>query len=143
MEKTMEILVCYDRTEASKKALETATKHAKVFDANLHLLTSYGGGVTKDSRDEKYERIWKDVITAEEELESLKEGLKDTGITCFTHVSARRLSPGEDILQFAQDNNIDEIFIGIEKKSKVGKLLFGSTAQYVILGSDCPVVTVR
>ena len=94
----MEILVCYDRTEASKKALEIATTHAKVFDASLHLLTSYEGGVTKDSGDEKYERIWKDVITAEEELESLKEGLKDTGITCFTHVSARRLSPGEDIL---------------------------------------------
>ena len=89
----MEILVCYDRTEASKKALEIATTHAKVFDANLHLLTSYGGGVTKDSRNEKYERIWKDVITAEEELESLKEGLKDIvshALHTFPHAGCLR-----------------------------------------------------
>jgi nucleotide-binding universal stress UspA family protein len=38
---------------------------------------------------------------------------------------------------------IDLIFLGIVKKSKVGKLLFGSTAQYVILHAPCPVVTVQ
>ena len=37
----------------------------------------------------------------------------------------------------------DEIIIGLQRKSKVGKLLFGSTAQYIIMNAPCPVVTVR
>jgi nucleotide-binding universal stress UspA family protein len=35
------------------------------------------------------------------------------------------------------------VIIGIVKKSKVGKILFGSTAQYLILNAPCPVLTVR
>jgi nucleotide-binding universal stress UspA family protein len=38
---------------------------------------------------------------------------------------------------------VDEIIIGIEKRSKVGKLLFGSNAQYIILEAPCPVVSVK
>ena len=53
------------------------------------------------------------------------------------------LTPGEQLVKFAEDQKIDQIFLGIVKKSKVGKLLFGSTAQYVILHAPCPVVTVQ
>jgi len=50
---------------------------------------------------------------------------------------------GEDIVEFAEQNKADEIIIGIRRKSKVGKLIFGSTAQYVILNASCPVVSVK
>jgi nucleotide-binding universal stress UspA family protein len=53
------------------------------------------------------------------------------------------LEPGEDLVQFAEENKIDEIIIGIRKRSKVGKLMFGSTAQYVILNAPCPVVSIK
>jgi nucleotide-binding universal stress UspA family protein len=53
------------------------------------------------------------------------------------------LTTGEQLVKFAEDQEIDQIFLGIEKKSKVGKLLFGSTAQYIILHAPCPVVTVK
>jgi nucleotide-binding universal stress UspA family protein len=33
--------------------------------------------------------------------------------------------------------------VGVKRRSKVGKLLMGSTAQYVVLQADCPVVTVK
>ena len=52
-------------------------------------------------------------------------------------------TPGEQLVQFAEKRRFDQIFIGIERKSKVGKLLFGSTAQYIILKAPCLVVTVR
>jgi nucleotide-binding universal stress UspA family protein len=55
----------------------------------------------------------------------------------------RGLAPGEDILEFAKESNVDEIIVGVKRRSKVGKLLMGSTAQYVILQAPCPVVTVK
>jgi nucleotide-binding universal stress UspA family protein len=65
------------------------------------------------------------------------------GLACDTHVVVGRLSAGEDIVQFAEQNSIDLIVIGVRRRSKVGKLLFGSNAQLVILTAPCPVLTVK
>ena len=62
---------------------------------------------------------------------------------CETHLMIRGETPAEDLIDFAEDNGIDEIIVGIAKKSRVGKLIFGSNAQYVILHAPCPVVTVQ
>ena len=80
---------------------------------------------------------------AESGLKYAQSVLEKNGISCETHLLVRGLSSGEDILQFADENDINEIIIGIKKTSKVGKLVFGSTAQHVILESNCPVVTVK
>jgi nucleotide-binding universal stress UspA family protein len=64
------------------------------------------------------------------------------GLACDTHVVVSALSAGEDIVQFAEQNSIDLIVIGVRRRSKVGKLLFGSNAQLIILTAPCPVLTV-
>ena len=53
------------------------------------------------------------------------------------------MEAGEDIVAFANEKQVDEIIIGVKSRSNLRKLLFGSTAQTVILEADCPVVTVR
>jgi nucleotide-binding universal stress UspA family protein len=53
------------------------------------------------------------------------------------------LPPGEDIVKFAENNDIDHLFVGIEKISKTRKMLLGSTAQYIILKAPCPVTTTK
>ncbi|OLZ39535.1 universal stress protein UspA [Natrinema saccharevitans] len=46
----------------------------------------------------------------------------------------------DDILEEAAEYDVDSIVLGGRKRSPVGKALFGSTTQGVILRSDWPVV---
>ncbi len=130
----MKLLVCYDGSGAAREALNFAQSRAKTFDGKLFVVTAKTGGpeVTRKEFQEK-----------EEELEKVKHRLAEEQVTCETTLSVRGLEPGEDLVLFAQEHSIDEIIIGVEKRSKVGKFIFGSTAQYVILEAPCPVLTVK
>ena len=83
------------------------------------------------------------VVEAEEKLEEAKKFLADRGVVHEAHLLIRGKTPGEDIVTFATENNCSEIIIGVKSRSKVGKMLFGSTAQYVILKAVCPVISVK
>lgn len=130
----MRFLVGYNGTDVSKAALSLARTYAEVFKAKVYIMTSMGGGA-----HESVEAIRK----TEDELESAAEFLREKGIECETHQLARGLSPGEDLISFAQENDIDQIFVGVRKKSKTQKIILGSTAQYIVLKAPCPVVTVN
>ena len=80
---------------------------------------------------------------ASERLKNAKTFFEQDNIPCSTSLSIRGLSPGEDLVEFAKENQIDEIIIGAKRRSKVEKFLFGSNARFVILHADCPVVTVK
>ena len=139
----MNLMVCYDGSSAAKKAVSLTRKRAKTMKAVVHVVISYSGGMYDSSGDKAAKKIWKDVEKAEQTLSEIKKNFDKDSIPCKTHVSARSLEAGEDLVTYAEENKIDEIIIGIQKKSKVGKLLFGSTAQYVILSAKCPVLTVK
>ncbi|MCX5845904.1 MAG: universal stress protein [Deltaproteobacteria bacterium] len=130
----MKILVGYDGSSAAQNALDLARKHAKAFGAEVYVLTSMVKGT---------ERQLEDIERTESDLEGIKTFFDKDSVPCKIHLLIRGLSPGEDLVQFAKENEIDEIIVGIEKKSKVDKFIFGSNAQYVILEAHCPVVTVK
>lgn len=139
----MNIMVCYDGSAAAKKAVTLAKKRAKTLKAIVHVVISYSEAMYDSSGERAAQKVWKDVEKAEKDLNEIKKGFDKESTPCKTHVSARSLDAGEDLVTYADENKIDEIIIGIQKKSKVGKLLFGSTAQYVILRAQCPVLTVK
>ncbi len=130
----MKILVGLDGSNSSKEALKLAKEHAKTFNATIELVTSMEKGT---------ETQQKEIEQDEHDLENEKKLLEKDGISCQTHLLIRGMTPGEDIVEFAEQNEVDEIVIGVRRRSKVGKLVFGSTAQYVILNAHCPVVTVK
>ena len=130
----MKIMVGFDGSISSSDALGVAEKHAKAFKGKIELVTSMEKG-TESQREE--------IEAAEKDLEKEKKRLKGEGIPCQTHLLIRGLSPGEDLIEFAEEKEVQEIVIVIRRKSKVGKLVFGSTAQFVILTASCPVVTVN
>ncbi len=130
----MKILVGYRGTNVGKDLLELAAQHARAFAGEVHLVTSLPGG-DKTTKEQ--------VVEAEEKLERAKQFLVDRGIRNEGHLLVRAKTAGEDIVSFAAENNCSEIMIGVKSRSKVGKILFGSTAQYVILKAACPVVSVK
>jgi nucleotide-binding universal stress UspA family protein len=130
----MKILVGYDGTSSAKDALKLAKSHAKAFNAAVEVVTS----MQKATESER-----KEIEQAERGLAYAKSVFDEANIACGTHLLVRGLLPGEDLVEFANEHNIDEIIVGVNRRSKVGKLLLGSTAQYVILQSQCPVVTVK
>jgi nucleotide-binding universal stress UspA family protein len=128
-------MICYDSSKAAKKALELAREHAKVCVATLEVVTSI-------MRDGSLERSF--IMNKERSLKNeINEFLDRSDVSCKITLLIDTLSPGEQMVLFAEKEEIDQIFIGIEKKSKVSKLVFGSTAQYMILKAPCPVITVK
>jgi nucleotide-binding universal stress UspA family protein len=130
----MNILVAYDGTKEAKEAARVGVQHAKAFNGRIILAYSMVGGP---------EIPRKEFEDAEKELQLEEINLKELGIDCESMLSVRGLDTGEDIVRIAAEKKVDEIVIGIQRRSKVGKLLFGSTAQYIILNAPCPVVTVK
>ncbi|MGA6926868.1 MAG: universal stress protein [Desulfosarcina sp.] len=130
----MKILVGYDGSNSAKDALALAKKHAAAFKAELIVVTSLTGGSVTHAEE---------VEQATERLESAKKMIDDDGVPVETKLLVRGMTPGEDLVDYAKEKAIDEIVIGIKRRSKVGKLLFGSNAQYIIIKAPCPVVTVK
>ncbi len=130
----MKILVGFNDSGAAARAMELAIRHAKAFNGEIFLVTSLGGGE---------ETTKKDIEQATELLEYGKKKVENAGVACDCRLLVKGCSPGEDLVSFAHDNKIDEIIMGVKRRSKVGKMLFGSTAQYVILKAPCPVVSLK
>ncbi len=125
----MKIMAAYNSSNVAKEALKLAKEHAKIF-----VVTSLTqNGVLK----------LEDIQKVEIGLENLKIALKKDKIECETHAIVSFISPGEHLVRFAKENEIDEILIGVRKRSRTGKLLFGSNAQHIILNAPCPVVAVK
>ena len=130
----MKFLVGYNGSPSSRRALDLAIEHAKLTKAMLFVATSLPGGSGESA---------KDIQTAEEQLRTVKELLDQSDVAYEAFQLARGLSPGEDIVKFADDNGIEHIYLGIEKRSRASKIILGSTAQYVILKGSCPVTTTK
>jgi nucleotide-binding universal stress UspA family protein len=130
----MKILVGYKGTNVGKDLLDQAVKQAKAFNGEVHVVTSMFSG-----EETELEMIKE----AENNLEKAKQFLDAQGVKNATHLLIRGMHPGEDIVSFAEENGIGMIIIAVKSRSKVGKILFGSTAQYVILKSKCPVLSIK
>jgi len=120
--------------DVPEQIIQLALKHATHFTAEVYLLTSLeGGGGTSEKQVKKAEQVL-----------TYAEGIfQKAGIPCETHFLIRGKSPEIEILEFAEEKEVDEIIVGARKRSPVGKALLGSVTQSVSLSANCPVVLVK
>lgn len=83
---------------------------------------------------------WYDAEEFPESVDKAAELLERAGIA----VEKRRehADPSEAIIEVADEIEADRIIITARKRTPVGKVLFGSVTQSVILNAECPVTVV-
>jgi nucleotide-binding universal stress UspA family protein len=133
----MKILVAYNAADNDKAGLMLGLQQAKAFKAEVIVMASLmvnEKGYSFDSRAKD------DALL---NLTEAKKFYEEAGISCSTELMVRGKDPGEDIVEYAKVKQVDLIIVGVRIRSRVGKMLLGSTAQYVILKAHCPVLTYK
>jgi len=75
--------------------------------------------------------------------DALDERLTSLGVDHELRQPAQAQSPADEILAAADAVDAGLIVIGLRRRSPVGKLFLGSSAQQVLLDASCPVVAVK
>lgn len=131
----MRILVCYDNKPRGIAAIELAQDHAAKWQAEIDVVWAI-------SRDKPL--VQKQIQEFEEELEAHVVQLFEGSAIKFTvHLLIDTIQAGEQIVNFAEQSNADMVVLGLRRRSMVGKVIFGSNAQYIIINAPCPVLTVK
>ena len=80
----------------------------------------------------------------QDDLKKLHARLETAGVRQELKQFLRGNDPVEEILALAEATpEVRMIVIGSRRRSLVGKLIMGSTAQRIILGAEVPVVSVK
>ncbi|MDS0260931.1 universal stress protein [Haloarcula sp. S1CR25-12] len=140
---THRILVAVDDSPQSNAAVTYAvSRHADADITLLHVI-EYTEKKTSPSRggrgrDEGWYAAEREA--AEELFDAARETAADHGVELSSDIVDGK--PSSEITQYAADHDIDTIVMGMRKRSRTGKAVFGSTAQDVLLSADGPVVAI-
>lgn len=136
------VIVATDLSDNSEAVVREAAHLASRLEAELvgvHVLTATRMAEIVESSPP--ESAYVDVI---EERYATNVDRQLAGAPDGVNVSSKVLV-GEEAAQIhrlAREEAAEFIVIGIQNRSRVGKLIMGSTAQEILLGSPCPVVGV-
>lgn len=138
------ILCAVDFAEMTPKIVSYADTLAGKLNADVHViyvvqrLDHYSSfNVAPPSLKDVQDGVLKE---AENKIDALTRDQFSTD-----RVTAKVLSghPDEEILKYAEDENIDLIVMGTHGRKGVDRLLFGSIAEKVVKTSKTPVMTIR
>jgi nucleotide-binding universal stress UspA family protein len=125
----MAVVVGYVRTDEGTAALEAALS---ILRDGERLVV-----VSKPEPDELGE------FSEEQEADALREQLTARGVEAEVVLLYAEDEPAELIRSQAVAADARVLVIGLRRRSPVGKMLLGSTAQELLFEAPCPVLTVR
>jgi nucleotide-binding universal stress UspA family protein len=128
----MSVVVGYVPTREGETALHHAVGEARSRGARLVVVNSSRGDALVDER-----------YVDDDQLATLRAMLADSGVDHEVVHTMRGRDASEEILAVAEARRAELVVIGLRRRSPVGKLLLGSTAQRVLLDAPCPVLAVK
>lgn len=139
------ILIPTDGSDGVEPAVETAIELAETHRATLHVLyivdqpTSVSGtGEGVPGLDNLLDALEKE---GQKATSDIAVRAKDRGIEATTAV--RQGNPHDDILSYAEENDMDVIVMGTHGRTGVKRALLGSVTEDVVRHSEIPVLTVH
>ena len=137
------ILVPTDGSERSVKAVEGAARFARPLGATLVVMTvvePYSYTNLAEYRPESIEQYV--TAEAEERLEAARKIAVAAGVEVKT-VMVKSFSPAEAIIEQAEKNGCDIIFMASHGRKGIAAVLLGSETQKVLTHSHFPVMVYR
>jgi nucleotide-binding universal stress UspA family protein len=78
----------------------------------------------------------------EKQLDAVRAGAAEEGVQVSVEQSGNE-EPADALLRVSAATGAELVVLGLRRRSRVAKLLLGSTAQRVLLEADCAVLVVR
>ena len=139
------IMVATDGSEPARRAVDSAIKFAKLSETRLYAVHVIAVGfysITR-SRDSEWEKAMKEQLT--KEGKEATTYVENAGKTANVEVESVILegNPAEEIIDFAEKNDIDLIVMGTHGITGISRFLLGSVAENVIRHSGKAVLIVK
>jgi nucleotide-binding universal stress UspA family protein len=128
----MTIVVGYVPTPEGESAVEAAIEESMRRDEPVLVVNSTRGEAYVDQR-----------FASDAQLEAVRGRLDDAGIRYDVVQQVRGRDAAEEVVDAAITSHASLIVIGIRRRTPTGKLVFGSTAQRILLDATCPVLAVK
>lgn len=128
----MPIIVGYVPSKEGRAALTAAIDEARSRDSRLVVVNTSTGAALVDSR-----------YATEDDLTEARRQLDDSGVDYEVAQSVESKDAAAVIVDTARRTNARLIGIGLRRRTPVGKLILGSSAQTILLEADCPVLAVK
>ena len=143
------ILCPTDFSEASLCGLKMASEMAEKFGSEVIVLYVNTSIQHLPSPHVEASEITFDTVAYEKRLaKEARTHLADVSASIFPegvdpHLEVRTGQPVQEILETAQEEKADAIFMATHGRTGLKHIVFGSVAERVVSRADCPVLTVR
>ncbi len=128
----MTIVVGYTSTPAGGAALDRAIAEALAHGEPLLVVNVSSG-----------ERYGDPSVATDDELEEVRRILSAAGVRGEVKQLARGRDVTEELSELCDEVGASTVVIGLRRRTPVGKLVLGSTAQQILLSLNLPVLAVK
>jgi nucleotide-binding universal stress UspA family protein len=141
------IVVATDGSELGRKAVDSAIKIARLNNAKLYAVHVIAPGETKvtlhDPRDAEWKKAMREHLEAQGREATAYAETAGKIVNVAVEPVTLEGNPADEIVGFAEKNDIDLIVMGTVGKSGIQRFLLGSVAENVIRHSKKPVLVIR
>jgi nucleotide-binding universal stress UspA family protein len=139
----MPVVVAVDEDTKEEVLLE-AEQLATDRDLQLHVVHVISESTFKNLEETNIKDTGQPV-----DLETVRKFAAEVGEQVASGILSEYTSVGLEgdeptrIVQYLQEVDAEYAVVGVHKRSPVGKAIFGSVSQSILLNADCPVLAVR
>lgn len=141
------ILVCLDGSTLSEQIVPYATEVARRFGSKVVLLqvlqipSSLAAASAQGAENVIEEELRRLSFEAHQYLDGISAQIKEKGVQA--EVAVIEGTPGDAIVEFASQSEIELIIVATHGRKNIGRLVFGSVADHVIRHTTIPVLSVK